>query len=470
MTRPKLLVVDDHANTRAWLKTFLGHVGYDVMEAGTAEKAISLLRQEAAREIGAVLLDLKLPDGSGIDLIRPIREIRPSISIIIMTAHASVPTAVEAIQKGAFHYIEKPINEDALLGTLRRVLPPEGSHLDSRRAEGSPPILLGESPMMRELRQKISLSAVHPVPVLITGESGTGKEVIARLIHDLSPSAREPFIPVNTGALPRELVNAELFGYERGAFTGAQERKAGWCEVAGRGTLFLDEIGTMEPTTQVALLRVIESRSFHRVGGTTDIPFLARIIGATNEALPELIRQGRFREDLYYRLNVFEIRVPSLRERREDVPQLMLHFLEESWLGDAKPVFLLDPSAIRLLLSYSWPGNVRELRNVAVSLMIENALGFSGHDQVVITAPMLPEKIRLSAEGEGMDDLSDPSVRSSGKSLREGEKELIRKALIETRGNKSRASEILGISRKALYAKIREYGLGEQSDSTPKLF
>lgn len=461
MSRPKLLVVDDHSNTRAWLKSFLGHVGYDVLEAGTAEKAISIIRQEGASELGAVLLDLKLPDGSGIDLIRPIRDLRPSIAIIIMTAHASVSTAVDAIQKGAFHYIEKPINEDILLETLRRVLPSGGSHLDSRRSESAPPVLLGESPLMLEIRQKINLSASHPVPVLITGESGTGKEVIARMIHDLSPSAREPFVPVNTGAIPKELVSAELFGYERGAFTGAQERKIGWCEVAGRGTLFLDEIGTMEPATQVALLRVIESRSFHRVGGTAEIPFMARIIGATNEALPELIREGRFREDLFYRLNVFEIHVPSLRERSEDIPQLAIHFIEESWSGDEIPAMTFDPEASRLLKVYPWPGNVRELRNAMVSLVIQNATSLSGVKAVTITPPMLPDKIRFSS-GNTSADFTDHDGKTHGKSLREGEKSLIRKALIETRGNKSRASEILGISRKALYAKIREYGLGDQ--------
>ncbi len=462
MSRPKLLVVDDHSNTRAWLKTFLGHVGYDVLEAGTAEKAISVLRQEGSSELGAVLLDLKLPDGSGIDLIRPIRDLRPSMAIIIMTAHASVSTAVDAIQKGAFHYIEKPINEDILLETLRRVLPSGGSSLDLRRSEAAHPVLLGKSALMLEIRQKINLSATHPVPVLITGESGTGKEVIARMIHDLSPSAREPFVPVNTGAIPKELVSAELFGHERGAFTGAQERKVGWCEVAGRGTLFLDEIGTMEPATQVALLRVIESRSFHRVGGTAEIPFMARIIGATNEALPELIREGRFREDLFYRLNVFEIHVPSLRERSEDIPQLAIHFIEESWSDGSIPAMSFDPEAARLLKAYSWPGNVRELRNAMVSLVIQNTMSLSGADEVVITPLMLPDKIRFATESSRSGDLSDRDVRSHGKSLREGEKDLIRKALIETKGNKSRASEILGISRKALYAKIREYGLGDQ--------
>ncbi|MHB1564381.1 MAG: sigma-54-dependent transcriptional regulator [Leptospirillum sp.] len=463
MSRPKLLVVDDHANTRAWIKSFLGHVGYDVLEAGTAEKALSILRQEGSGELGAVLLDLKLPDGSGIDLIRPIRDLRPSMAIIIMTAHASVSTAVDAIQKGAFHYIEKPINEDILLETLRRVLPSGGSLLDSRRPENAPPVLLGESLPMREIRQKINLSASHPVPVLITGESGTGKEVIARMIHDLSPSAREPFVPVNTGAIAKELVSAELFGYERGAFTGAQERKVGWCEVAGRGTLFLDEIGTMEPATQVALLRVIESRSFHRVGGTAEIPFMARIIGATNEALPDLIREGRFREDLFYRLNVFEIHVPALRERSEDIPQLAIHFIEEAWSTEPVPQMTFDPEASRLLRAYPWPGNVRELRNAMVSLVIQNSVALSGAKDVSITSGMLPDKIRLTSENSHLGDLAERDARSHGKSLREGEKDLIRKALAETRGNKSRASEILGISRKALYAKIKEYGLGDQS-------
>ncbi len=456
MTLPILLVVDDHANTRAYLRTLLEHEGYEIREAATGETALELLRSNEGKNVRGVLLDLKLPNISGIDLIQPIKEKRPSLPIIIMTAHATVPTAVSAIQKGAFHYLEKPLSEEALLGTLKAALSEdrgfalsEPSNIENRWAP--------MGPYMARLKDRVLKAAHHSFPVLITGESGTGKELIARTIHTLSSHSGGPFLAVNTGAIPRELVNSELFGYEKGSFTGAMERKAGWFESAGRGTLFLDEIGTMEISTQIAILRVIENRSFSRVGGTAEVPFSARIICATNDDLPSLIREGRFREDLYYRLNVHAIRLPPLRERREDVLPLAGHFLAQS-LGRDESEIGFEPEARSVLERYFWPGNIRELKNVMISLAIEKGSDLPKDRPVQAGAALLADFLRQGHDaGSGTESEGIPP-----RTLREGEKEQIRKVLRETGGNKALSSRILGISRKALYSKLREYGLKDE--------
>ena len=457
MSGPVLLVVDDHANTRAYLRTLLEHEGYGILEASTGEKALDLLNSGDGESIRGVLLDLKLPNVSGIDLIRPIKERRPTLPVIIMTAHASVPTAVSAIQSGAFHYLEKPLSEEALLDTLKNALR-EGSHSDQKalpkEAQWEWP---GIGPSMERLMERIRKASRHTFPVLVTGESGTGKELIAHTIHKLSAASGEPFVAVNTGAIPKELVASELFGSERGSFTGATERKSGWFEAAGKGTLFLDEIGTMDLSTQIALLRVIENRVYSRVGGTAGIPFTARIICATNDDLSQLIREGRFREDLYYRLNVHAIFLPPLRERREDILPLANHFLLQTMAPSGDITIEFDRKAVAALECYPWPGNIRELKNAMISLAIERGADFPSSGHCLIPADWLPESISCPEE-PGRDPSAPP------RTLREGEKEQIRKVLLETGGNKALASRILGISRKALYAKLRDYRLTKDED------
>ena len=455
MNVPFVLVVDDYANTRAYLRALLEHEGFGVLEAGTGERALEILSSKDGRSVRAILLDLKLPNQSGIDLIAPFRSLCPRAPIIIMTAHASVPTAVSAIQKGAFHYLEKPLAEEELLETLSRAMAleaPEG------RGEAEPPSPLElVGPTMERMMDRLRKAGSHPFPVLITGESGTGKEMVARTIHRFSPRSREPFVAVNTGAIPRDLVSSELFGHEKGSFTGALERKVGWFEAAGNGTLFLDEIGTMDLPVQVALLRVIESRSFSRVGGTVSIPFSAKILCATNENLEDMMKEGRFREDLFYRLNVHAIRLPPLRQRTEEIGFLAAHFLRESLgLKGDEPEIRFTEGARKILERYPWPGNIRELKNCMITISIEHGPEIRESPRPLIPPEWLPESVLATGTLPG-------ALEPEPRTLKENERDQIRKILAETGGNKAQAARILGISRKSLYAKLREYGLGESA-------
>lgn len=454
MNVPFVLVVDDYANTRAYLRALLEHEGFGIQEAGTGEKALEILSSREGRSIRAILLDLKLPNQSGIDLIAPFRSLCPQAPIIIMTAHASVPTAVSAIQKGAFHYLEKPLAEEELLTTLQRAMAIGAPEERPFRTTESDMDLVG--PTMEKMMERLRKAASHAFPVLITGESGTGKEMVARTIHQFSARSGEPFVAVNTGAISRDLIASELFGHEKGAFTGALERKIGWFEAAGRGTLFLDEIGTMDLPVQVALLRVIESRSFSRVGGTVPISFSARILCATNEDLEEMMREGRFREDLFYRLNVHAIRLPPLRQRTEEIGLLAVHFLREALgvTGEA-PEIRLSEEARRSLEKYPWPGNIRELKNAMIAVSIEHGPEIRSSALPVIPPDWLPESVQHSPS------LREEAFEPEPRTLKENERDQIRKILLETGGNKAQAARILGISRKSLYAKLREYGLGD---------
>ena len=455
MNMPFVLVVDDYANTRAYLRALLEHEGFGVLEAGTGERALEILSSKDGRSVRAILLDLKLPNQSGIDLIAPFRSLCPRAPIIIMTAHASVPTAVSAIQKGAFHYLEKPLAEEELLETLSRAMSLEAP--EGRGEEGPPAPLELVGPTMERMMDRLRKAGSHPFPVLITGESGTGKEMVARTIHRFSPRSREPFVAVNTGAIPRDLVSSELFGHEKGSFTGALERKVGWFEAAGNGTLFLDEIGTMDLPVQVALLRVIESRSFSRVGGTVSIPFSAKILCATNENLEDMMKEGRFREDLFYRLNVHAIRLPPLRQRTEEIGFLAAHFLRESLgLKGDEPEIRFTEGARKILERYPWPGNIRELKNCMITISIEHGPEIRESPRPLIPPEWLPESVLATGTLPG-------ALEPEPRTLKENERDQIRKILAETGGNKAQAARILGISRKSLYAKLREYGLGESA-------
>jgi two-component system nitrogen regulation response regulator GlnG len=461
-SRPHILVVDDHANTRLYLKTLLSHEGYQVRDAATGHDAIeSLKAHPLPPRRSLILLDLKLPDTTGNALVPPLRALYPQVPVVIMTAHASVETAVEAIRNGASNYLEKPIDEKKLLSLIVDLIPPE----DLSDAAESGRLLTGDSPPMKLLLDRIKKASSHSIPILITGESGTGKELVARSIHNLSPRREEPFIAVNTGAISKELVNSELFGHEKGSFTSAQSRKDGWLLTAGKGTLFLDEIGTMDLVTQISLLRVIENRTFYRVGGTEELAFHARIIGATNIDPQRLVEQGRLREDLYYRLNVFPIDVPPLRERGRDVILLAKRFLGEAFeLPEAS--IHISPGAEEILLSYPWPGNVRELRNrmieISVTYDIAERSGSGVKPKLFeLERGMIAPVLSLTKDRPPDDVPPLPPPRT----LKEGEREQIKRAIRDSAGNKSLAARILGISRKSLYAKMREYRIGEEDGS-----
>ena len=452
----RILVVDDYANTRLYLKTLLTHEGYVVFEAGTGREALEILKSDPLpAHRSAILLDLKLPDTTGIELVEPIRALYPHVPVVIMTAHATVETAVEAIRKGAANYLEKPIDEKKLLSLLGDLTSaPMRTEKDILSGNELPlPLLAGDSPAIRRLADRIRKAASHSIPILITGESGTGKELVARSIHQLSPRREEPFIAVNTGAISRELVNSELFGHEKGSFTSALSRKDGWLSTAGRGTLFLDEIGTMDLSTQIALLRVLENRTFYRVGGTEELSFHARIIGASNIDPLLLVNQGRLREDLYYRMNVFPINVPPLRERGGDILILARRFLAEAFDNPGLTINI-SPAAREILTTYPWPGNVRELKNRMIEVAVVQ--GITAPDRFELEGEMIAPLLHLTPPpGTSLQSLPP-------RTLKEGEREQIRRALAESKGNKSLAARILGISRKALYAKMREYEIEEE--------
>jgi len=452
----RILVVDDYANTRLYLKTLLTHEGYVVFEAGTGREALEILKSDPLpAHRSAILLDLKLPDTTGIELVEPIRALYPHVPVVIMTAHATVETAVEAIRKGAANYLEKPIDEKKLLTLLGDLTSaPKRTEKDILSGNELPlPLLAGDSPAIRRLADRIRKASSHSIPILITGESGTGKELVARSIHQLSPRREEPFIAVNTGAISRELVNSELFGHEKGSFTSALSRKDGWLSTAGRGTLFLDEIGTMDLSTQIALLRVLENRTFYRVGGTEELSFHARIIGASNIDPLLLVNQGRLREDLYYRMNVFPINVPPLRERGGDILILARRFLAEAFDSPGLTIGI-SPQAREILTTYPWPGNVRELKNRMIEVAVVQ--GLTGPDHFELEGEMIAPLLHLAPPpGSSLQPLPP-------RTLKEGEREQIRRALAESKGNKSLAARILGISRKALYAKMREYEIEEE--------
>ncbi len=451
-----ILIVDDHTNTRLYLKTLLTHEGFEVSEAGTGGEALQVLHESPhPAHRSAILLDLKLPDTTGTEMLEPLQTLYPQVPVVIMTAHATVETAVEAIRKGAANYLEKPIDEKKLLALLEDLTSAPKNVERGLLGHGDLPIplLQGESPVMRALADRIRKASSHSIPILITGESGTGKELVARSIHQLSPRREEPFIAVNTGAISRELVNSELFGHEKGSFTNAHSRKEGWLSTAGQGTLFLDEIGTMELSTQIALLRVLENRTFYRVGGTEEISFHARIIGASNIDPLLLVNQGRLREDLYYRMNVFPINVPPLRERGEDILLLARKCLSEAFdIPGVEVELSLDAKSV--LMGYTWPGNVRELKNRMIEVAVVH--GLTGPNRFELSKEMIAPLLQF-----GSSSYSPTVLSSQSMTLKESEREQIRRALAEAEGNKSRAARTLGISRKALYAKMREYGIEE---------
>jgi DNA-binding NtrC family response regulator len=442
----RILVVDDQSSVRELLRAVLEAEGHEVDDAPDGMSALETLKSGFH---DLVMMDIRMPGLDGVETLSRMKALSPATGAIMMTAYASVETAVKAMKLGAFDYVTKPID----IGEVRSVVakfaardeePESGPSEESGRGED----VVGSSEAFRKVLDVAHRVAESDATVLILGESGTGKEVIAREIHRASARARRPMVAVNCSAIPEGLLESELFGHEKGSFTGAVRQKKGRFETADGGTVFLDEIGDMSPGLQAKLLRFLQDRLVQRVGGMTDIAVDVRVIAATNRDLEKEIAEGRFREDLYFRLNVVTITIPPLRQRREDVPELVAHFLKTLAPPGGKPK-KISPKAMRLAMAYDWPGNVRELENA-----IQRAVVLSRGETVF--PEHLPARMQaLVPGGEGEGAASAEGTRT----MREVEREAIMRALREHNGNRTHAAESLGISRRTLQNKIRDYGI-----------
>jgi two-component system response regulator HydG len=462
MIEPKnILLVDDHKPFRDSLAKILGGEGFRVFPAGDGEEALDILRNEF---IHLVLTDLKMPRMDGVELLKVAKTIRPEIEVILITGYGTVDTAVTAMKDGAFDYIQKPFKPREILKLVRKAVEKQSLVLENRmlqeRIKDFQKVerIVGRSPAMKNVLEIVAQVAPSSATVLIQGESGTGKEVIAQAIHDLSPRANEPFIKVSCAALPETLLEAELFGYERGAFTGAIARKEGRFELAHGGTLFLDEIGEVSLTVQVKLLRVLQVGEFERLGGTKTIKADVRIVAATNMNLLEAIERKAFREDLYSRLNVITLTLPPLREREGDIPLLAHHFLEIFKKKNNKAVKGFTQEAVEIMLQYSWPRNVRQLENA-----IERAVVLT-KGEMVAPGDLPPEILKAVEPTAQSPVLMDEKTISIplGTPLETIEKRVIEETLRYSRGDKNLASKILGISSRTIYRKIEEEKKGEE--------
>ncbi len=448
---PKILIVDDEAPHRQMLQAVLSAEGYDIQEAEDGQTAIAGV---ANRFYDLILMDIRMAGLSGIEALKEIKHLSPGIPVIIMTAYASVDTAVEALKAGAYDYITKPLDIDELKLLVEKAL--QFHHLEQEnlllkerlndRFDFSK--IIGRSRSMQKVFDTIGLVAPSEATVLITGESGTGKELIANAIHQNSPRKNRPFIKINCAALQETLLESELFGHKKGAFTGAVASKKGRFELAHNSSIFLDEIAEMAPVTQAKILRVLQEREFESVGGTHTTKVDTRLIAATNKNLEEEIQAGRFREDLYYRLNVVRVDVPPLRDRQDDIPLLADLFLKSYAEKNHKLIKGFTPRAVDLMMRHEWPGNVRELENV-----VERSVIMARGE--MITPMEFPEILKKLD-----DELKANSVNfEPGRSLKEVEKEMILRTLEETGGNRTHAADILGISRRTLQMKLKEYGI-----------
>ncbi len=449
---PTILIVDDEKNARDGLKQFLEAQDYDILTAADGEEGFKIYKQEKPE---LVLADIRMPNLDGIGLLNKIKNEHPHALVILMTAYGSVEDAVKAMKSGAFYYLTKPVNLEELQFLIKKALASinlEAENRELRQALYKEKFEKGEilahSKKMKDLLKTVDQIAQSSASVLIEGESGTGKELIAHRIHDLSSRRNHPFVAVHCAALTETLLASELFGHERGAFTGATERKIGRFERAHTGSLFLDEIGEISPDVQVKLLRVLQEGEFERVGGTKTIKVDIRLIFATNKNLLEEVRAGRFREDLYYRINVIYLKMPSLRERKDDIPPLVEAFIKQFAIANGKKITGIQKEALEALTQYGWPGNIRELKNI-----IERMVVLATENE--ITLGQVPEDIKSSQPGK------NPVNFSQGHNLDAMQKEFIKQALQDAQGNKSLAAQKLGISRRTLYRKMEEYGIAE---------
>ena len=470
MSHETILVADDDRAIRMILHQALGREGYNVRTTGMASNLWQWIDQG---EGDLVITDVVMPDGNGLDLLPQIRKARPDLRVIVLSARNTMLTAVDAAERGAFEYLPKPFDLKELVTIVRRALEPAAPRAPAthqKHADERLP-LIGRSSAMQEIYRVLARLMGTDLTVMITGESGTGKELVAKALHDFGKRRNGPFVAINMAAIPRELIEAELFGHEKGAFTGAVSRSDGRFQQAEGGTLFLDEIGDMPLDAQTRLLRVLQEGEFTRVGGRTPISANVRIVAATHRDLRQLVRQGLFREDLFYRLNVVPVRLPPLAERREDIPELVNHFLAEA-ADSGLPLKRLEPTAMEKLVAYGWPGNVRELENFVKRLTVL-------HAQEVIDSAVVEGEL---ADARGISD-GGPAVQSEslgeaverhvgqyfaahgealpasglyGRVVREVERPLISLSLQATGGNQLRAAELLGLNRNTLRKKIRE--------------
>ncbi len=452
--RATILIVDDEANMRRVLAALLKRHGYSVLDAADGEAALASLDRE---RIDAVLTDLKMPRMNGLELLEAARRGHPRVPVILLTAHGTIGSAVEALKSGAFDYLTKPFDPDEIEQVVAKAVRTRTLQESDASFEPDDPdaLLIGDSPLLHEVKRVTQLAAGTPATVLITGESGTGKELIARRLHRLSGRRHYPFIKINCAAIPESLLESELFGHEKGAFTGAVSRKPGRFELADGGTFFLDEIGEMPLSAQPKLLRAIQERRFYRVGGTTTISVDVRLVAATNRDLQNEVREGRFREDLYYRLNVVGVRLPALRERREDIPALIDCFAERAARRHGRPPRPFTQAALDALVSHDWPGNIRELENA-----IERAILLTEGDEIDVGD--LTEELQARAGSGGEPVASGPLKARIRSATRRIEKDAIAEALQLTRGNVTQAAKRLGLSRRGLQLKMKELGVDRE--------
>jgi len=444
-----ILVVDDEINIRGALVTMLEKKGYKVRGVATAEEGLTQLEAVPAE---LVITDLRMPGVGGMEFLRRLKTTWPDTEVVVMTAYGSIDTAVEAMRCGAYDYFTKPLDRERFPIVVakaleRHALSAENKQLRDRLETRTQfDQMVGKSEPMQQVYNLVEMVADSDVTVLLTGESGTGKELIARAIHHKSPRADGPFITMNCGALPDTLFESELFGYEKGAFTGAMATKMGRFELADGGTLLLDEVGELSLKSQVDFLRVLETKEFRRLGGTKLLNVDARIIAATNRNLEEAVKQGDFREDLYYRLNVVPIRLPPLRDRADDIPLLVDRFLTECATQHHREPKDVSQEAMRLLRLYGWPGNIRQLRNLMERLVVTVK-------DPMIQPEHLPEEIQAGKED------ARTMVVTLGTSLDQLEREVIQRTLTEITNHREKAAKLLGISLRALHYKIKEYGI-----------
>jgi DNA-binding NtrC family response regulator len=450
-----ILIVEDEAKMRRLLELNLGEDGFSTLSAGDAESGLKLLRENT---VDLVVTDLKLPGMNGLEFLQAIKRQSAALPVVVMTAFGSVETAVEAMKAGASDYVLKPFS----LGEMRMVIRKEldvhklrEENRSLREALGkryAHPNVVARSKKMQEVLATVDRVAPTNSTVLLGGESGVGKDLIARAIHEKSRRAGGPFIKINSTAIPENLLESELFGYEKGAFTGASTSKPGKFELADKGTLFLDEIGDVPPAIQVKLLRVLQEREFERLGGTRTVKVDVRLIAATNRDLREALEQGTFREDLYYRLNVVPIDIAPLRQRKEDIPELVKLFVSQFAGDSGKPVESITPEAMQILVNYHWPGNVRELQNI-----IERACALA--KGVVLKVDDIHLDVRPARVANGTNNFLP-----EGMTLEQWEDEMIRESLRRANGNKSQAARLLGLSRNALRYRLSKIGIADEGE------
>lgn len=450
----KILVLDDDQGMREFMEIMLTKEGYDVTSADNPVKAINLCRKTA---YDLVITDLKMPKIDGIEFLKTIKDHRPQTVVILITAYASGETAVNAMKEGAYDYVEKGGNIEELKQIVRQALLKNGLVNEAQAPKNESPEvsfcgMIGLSREMSKVFSTIRKVADTPANILILGESGTGKELVARAIHANSSRSKMPFMAINSGGIPENLLESELFGYMKGSFTGAYADRAGLFELAKGGTVFLDEIGELPPVLQVKLLRVVQEKTFRRIGGAEDIKVDVRIISATNQNLKEKVKKGEFREDLYFRLNVIPIQMPPLRERKDDIPLLTKHFIEKYAREFDKEVRMISSYAMELLMGYAFPGNIRELENI-----IERGVAMETSNII------LPENLVLSVEADVEQKMMELNVPDAGIDLNaelEGiEKRAIEKALQKTKGSKTKAAELLHVTFDSLRYRVEKLGI-----------